>query len=146
MALTDFRYLMRFRVAFGEIDMLQHANNVVYIKWAETVRCGYFSEVLQETLTGPNSVILARMEFVYERPLDYREEIAIGCRTARLGHKSFDLAYEIWSETRGWRAAHGSSLMVAYNYQAKASQPIPKRWRDVITAYEAVAPLTQVKK
>jgi acyl-CoA thioester hydrolase len=127
MALTDFQCITRFQVPFCDIDMLQHVNNASYVVWVETVRCNYFAEVLKESLAGANGVILARLELDYEQPLDYREEVAVGCRISRLGRKSFDFAYEIWSETRQLRAAHGVSAMVAYDYSAKASIVIPER-------------------
>jgi acyl-CoA thioester hydrolase len=142
MALADFRYVMRFRVLFSDVDMMQHVNNAAYIVWAETSRCAYFSEILGEPITGRNSVILARVEFDYERPLDYREEVAVACRIARLGRKSLDFAHEIWSETHQARAARGISSMVAYDYETKTSQLIPERWRELIAAYEVVAPIT----
>jgi acyl-CoA thioester hydrolase len=140
MALADFRCTTRFRVPFCDIDMLQHVNNASYVVWAETARCAYFAEVLKESLAGANGIILARLELDYEQPLDYREEVAVGCRIARIGRKSFDFAYEIWSETRQVRAAHGLTTMVAYDYAAKASIVIPERWREFIASYEVVAP------
>jgi len=140
MALTDFRCITRFQVPFCDIDMLQHVNNASYVVWAETARCIYFAEVLKESLAGATGIILARLELDYEQPLDYREEVAVGCRISRIGRKSFDFAYEIWSETRQVRAAQGRSAMVAYDYTAKASIVIPGRWRELIIAYEAVAP------
>jgi acyl-CoA thioester hydrolase len=141
MALADFRYVMRFRVPFCDVDMLQHVNHAAYIVWAETARGGYFGDVLEEPEGGRNGVILARLEFDYERPLDYREEVAVGCRIARFGRKSFDFVHEIWSETRGDRAARGLCAMVTYDHEAKASKLVPERWRKVITAYEIVAPV-----
>jgi acyl-CoA thioester hydrolase len=140
MALSDFRCIIRFRVPFCDIDMLQHVNNASYVVWAETARCVYFDEVIKESLTGTSGIILARLELDYEQPLDYREEVAVGCRISRMGRKSFDFAYEVWSETRQVRAAQGRSAMVAYDYPAKASIVIPERWREIITAYEVVAP------
>lgn len=140
MALSDFRCITRFRVPFCDVDMLQHVNNASYVVWAETVRCIYFDEVLKESLAGANGIILARLEVDYEQPLDYREEVAVGCRISRIGRKSFDFAYEIWSETRQIRAARALSPMVAYDYTAKASIVIPERWREAIVAYETVAP------
>jgi len=142
MALADFRCIMRFRVPFCDVDMLQHVNNAAYVVWAETARCNYFSDVLGESFTGANGVILARSVFDYEQPLEYREEVAIGCRVSRIGRKSFDFLYEIWSETRQERVAHGSSIMVAFDHQAKTSIVVPQRWREIITSYEAVAPVT----
>jgi len=140
MALPEFRCVTRFRVPFCDVDMLQHANHASYVVWAETVRCVYFDEVLGDSLTGRSGIILARLEFEYERPLDYREEVAVGCRISRIGRKSFDFLYEIWSETRKERAARGVTTMVAYDYEAKTSIVVPKRWRETINGYETVAP------
>ena len=140
MAIADFRCVMRFRVPFCDVDMMQHVNNAAYVVWAETIRGVYFGDVLGESITGARGIIMARLEFDYEQPLDYREEVAVGCRVVRMGRKSFDLVYEIWSETRKERAARGLSTIVAYNYEAKTSIVIPERWREVIAAYEVVAP------
>jgi acyl-CoA thioester hydrolase len=140
MALADFQCITRFQVPFCDIDMLQHVNNAAYVVWAETIRCIYFAEVLKESLTGANGIILARLELDYEQPLDYREDVAVGCRISRIGRKSFDFTYEIWSETRHIRAARGLSLMVAFDYTARKSIVVPERWREIIAAYECVAP------
>ena len=140
MPLADFRCISRFRVPYSDMDMLQHVNHASYIVWVETARCVYFDEVLKEPINGSNGMILAKLQFEYDLPLDYREEVAVGCRVSRLGRKSFDFAYEVWSETRQLRAAHGVSSMVAYDYQAQTSILVPKRWRKIISAYEVVAP------
>src|ERR1035441_9723413 len=103
MPLTDFRCVTRFRVPYCDVDMMQHVNHASYIVWAETARCIYFAEVLKEPINGANGVILARLQFEYAQPLDYREEVAVGCRISRLGRKSLDFTYEIWSETRQLR-------------------------------------------
>ena len=105
MAIADFRCVLRFRVPFCDVDMLQHVNHASYVVWAETVRSNYFEEVLKEKIAGASGVILARLEFDYEQPLDYREEVAVGCRISRMGRKSFDLAYEIWSDSSEARCA-----------------------------------------
>jgi acyl-CoA thioester hydrolase len=140
MPLADFRYIDRFRVPYCDVDMLQHVNHASYVVWVETARCGYFVEVLQESITGRGGMILARLEFDYEQPLDFNEQVAVGCRISRLGRKSFDFSYEIWSETRQLCAARGLSTMVAYDYEAKQSVAIPERWIEAVTGYELVAP------
>ena len=140
MAISDFRCVTHFRVPFSDVDMLQHVNHASYVVWAETIRCIYLSDVLNDSLAGTSSVILARLEFDYEHPLDYREDVAVGCRVSRMGRKSFDFVYEIWSDTRQKRAARGLSAMVAFDYKAKASIEIPERWRTLIAAYELVVP------
>ena len=140
MALADFRYVMRFRVPFCDVDMMQHVNHASYIVWSETVRAAYFGDVIGGPLNSTNGIILARLEFDYERPLDYRDEVAVGCRISRIGRKSCDFTHEVWNETRKELAARGIATMVAYDYEAKTSRLFPERWRELIAAYEAVAP------
>ena len=145
MPLTDFRSISRFRVPFCDIDMMQHVNNAAYVVWAETARCVYFDEVLGgEALNGREGIILAKLEITYERPLEYRENVAVGSRVTRIGKKSFEFLCEMWSDDTGQRSASCSATLVAYNYEAKRSIPIPDKWRDLIAAHELVPPVTTV--
>jgi acyl-CoA thioester hydrolase len=139
MAIADFRCVMRFRVPFCDVDMMQHVNNAAYVVWAETIRAST-SATYWRIDHRREGHYHGAAGVDYEQPLDYREEVAVGCRVVRMGRKSFDLVYEIWSETRKERAARGLSTIVAYNYEAKTSIVIPERWREVIAAYEVVAP------
>ena len=134
MPLADFRYINRFRVPYCDVDMLQHVNHASYMVWAETARAGYFVDVLKESMTGRSGMILARLEFDYEQPLDFNEDVAVGCRISRMGRKSFDFVYEICSTRHQVRAARGLSTMVAYDYEARQSVMIPERWREAATA------------
>jgi acyl-CoA thioester hydrolase len=142
MALDEFRSITCFRVPFCDIDMLQHVNNAAYVVWAETARCVYFDEVLKESLTGVNGMIVAKLEVTYERALTYREHVAIGCRVTRIGRKSFDFLFEIWSEDTNQRAAYCHTTLVAFNFETKSSVVIPQKWRELIAAHELVAPVT----
>ena len=62
MALADFRYVMRFRVPFCNVDMMQHVNHASYIVWSETVRAAYFGDVIGGPLNSTNGIILARLD------------------------------------------------------------------------------------
>lgn len=142
MALDEFKSITRFRVSFCDIDMLQHVNDAAYVVWAETARCVYFDDVLGESLMGTKGIILARLEVDYERPLGYREHVAVGCRVTRIGNKSFDFPCEAWSETSSQRAALIHATMVAYDYASKSSIVVPQQWRELIAAHEIVSPTT----
>lgn len=134
--LERFPLISRFTVPFADIDMMQHVNNVAYIRWAEMMRAEYFAQVTNEPINGQRGIIQATIDFSYERQLHYREKIAIGCRISRIGTKSWDFDYEIWSESYGQRAARGITTVVAFDFVAQASIPIPQSWRDAIAAYE----------
>ncbi|ABF39262.1 thioesterase superfamily [Candidatus Koribacter versatilis Ellin345] len=140
MPLSDFRSVGHFQVPFCDIDMFQHVNNASYVVWAETSRCVYFDEVLGVPLTGARSIILAKLEITYERPLEYREHVAVASRVTRIGNKSYDLLTEYWSEDSGQRAAFCTAILVGYNYETKQTIVIPQEWRERIAAYEVVKP------
>ena len=135
--LEGFPLVSRFTVPFADVDMMQHVNNVAYIRWCEMMRAEYFAQVMRTPINGERGMIQATINFTYERELEYREQIAIGVRIPRMGTKSWDFGYEIWSETKNRRAAHGITTVVAYDFVHHATILIPDEWRAAISAYEA---------
>ncbi len=138
--IAGFPLLWTFTVPWADIDMLQHVNNVAYIRWIETIRCEYFTRVIGEPINGEHGMILAQLDFAYEKQLRYHEEVTVGCKISRIGNKSFDMAYEVWSNAQGYRAAHGTSVLVAYDFRAGHSIPVPNHWRSAIATFEAGPP------
>jgi acyl-CoA thioester hydrolase len=139
----DFRYVARWRVAFSDLDMLGHVNNVTYVRWAETIRVDYVADVLGDTIDGRRGCILANQSWNYLAPIAPRSEIAVATRVSRIGTKSFEQLYEIRDETAGTVAARGSSTLVAFDYVDNLSIPVPDEWRERIRAFERVAPVEQ---
>jgi acyl-CoA thioester hydrolase len=138
--LEHFRYVSRFNVAYADVDMMRHANNLAYLRWAEEQRAAYLSEVLGEVPYGERGIILLKIDCTYEQQLRYREPVACATRISRIGRKSFVYSFEIWSETHRHRAAFGETVMVAYDYTARRSIEVPSAWRELVAAYEPVAP------
>ena len=135
--LEGFPLISRFSVPFADVDMMRHVNNVAYIRWTEMLRSEYFAQVMRTPINGDHGMIQATINFTYERQLLYREQIAIGCKIPRIGNKSFDFEYEIWSETHGHRAAHGITTMVAFDFESDQTIAVPQSWRDSIAEYES---------
>jgi len=134
--LEDFPLIMQFSVPFADVDMMQHVNNVAYIRWLETIRAEYFAQVMRTPINGDHGMIQATINFTYERQLSYREQIAVGCKIPRIGNKSFDFYYEVWSETYRQRAAHGITAMVAFDFSSNRTIAVPRTWRESVAAYE----------
>ncbi|HET6895453.1 MAG TPA: thioesterase family protein [Candidatus Baltobacteraceae bacterium] len=101
------------------------------------MRSEYFAQVMKVPINGDHGMIQATINFTYERQLVYREQIAVGCRIPRIGNKSFDFAYEIWSETHGHRAAYGITTMVAFDFVSNQTIAVPQAWRAAIAEYES---------
>jgi acyl-CoA thioester hydrolase len=135
--LEGFPLVMRFTVPFSDCDMLQHVNNVAYIRWCETVRTEFFARVMGEDITSERGMIQANINFNYERQIEYRESIVIGVRVSRFGAKSLDFEYEIWSLTHDRRAARGTTTVVAFDFVNGKTIAVPQAWRDAVAAFEA---------
>lgn len=132
----DFRMVRPFSVEFRDVDMLGHANSVAYLTWAETARADYQVEVLEEKVDGRQGFVIGKLDFTYRQPLLFREDALIAIRVSRIGGRSFDFSYQIWSGERDFLAAEGMSSMIAYDSVARRSIAIPDRWRDRVAAYE----------
>ena len=135
--LKGFPLVSRFTVPFSDVDMMQHVNNVAYIRWCEMMRAEYFAQVMLESINGKRGMIQANINLVYERELQYRERIEIGVKVPRVGTKSWDFYYEIWSLEKECRVAYGTTTVVAFDFEAGESIAIPQEWRGGITRYEA---------
>jgi acyl-CoA thioester hydrolase len=139
--LEDFPLISRFSVPFADVDMMRHVNNVAYIRWTETMRSEYFAQVMKVPINGDHGMIQATINFTYERQLSYHEQIiVVGCKIPRIGNKSFDFYYEIWSETHDHRAAHGITTMVAFDFVGNRTIAVPQAWRNAIAEYESDGP------
>jgi acyl-CoA thioester hydrolase len=125
-----------FSVEFRDVDMLGHANSVAYLTWAETARADYQAEILREKVDGERAFVIGRLDFTYREPLFFRDDALIGIRISRLGGRSFDFSYQVWSAEREVLAAEGMSSMIAYDSLARRSIEIPDRWRELVAAYE----------
>ena len=142
--LDDFRYRLDLRVTFRDIDFYRHVNNAVYITWMESARIDYCAVAFDRPLGSPQNVIMASQSFDYERQAQFGERLVMGCRCSRIGTRSLDLVYELFRGDE--RVGHGVSALVAFDYAANRSIPVPDVWRERIAAYEIVAPVSTLKK
>jgi acyl-CoA thioester hydrolase len=138
--ISGYPLLWTFTVPWSDVDMLHHVNNVAYIRWIETIRCEYFTRVTKEPIDGERGMILAQLDFTYEKQLRYHEKVTVGCKIARIGNKSFEMSHEIWSCDHDYRAAHGKTILVAYDFRHGGSIRVPDEWRAEIAAFEAGQP------
>jgi acyl-CoA thioester hydrolase len=134
--LAKYHKVDRFTIAYADVDMMRHANNLAYLRWAEQSRTEYFADVLGEAIAGARGMILAKITIDYTLPLVYRERVAIGTRVGRIGTKSFDFEHAIVSDDRGL-AATIASTVVAFDYESERTIAIPAPWRERIAAFEA---------
>jgi len=106
------------KVRYGEIDMLQHVNNGVYLKWFENLRVRYFVERGIWTENGNQPKVVVR-----NASMHFRAEVKLGqdyiltARTTKIGNTSFTMEYGVW--VGGNLTTTGDAVLVTIDGQGQ---------------------------
>lgn len=131
------------QIRFSDVDLGRHVHNAAYLQYFELGRM----ELLRQVV-GPDhdwvktGLILARNEINYRLPIHLADQISVETRCLKVGTKSFDLGYTVFSMRNGKRHIHadGLSVMVCFDYTTQQSMAVPDAWR---TALERMINETQ---
>lgn len=112
-----------------------HVNNAVFLTYIEQARFAFLAEVGAATTLAELNMILARVEIDFKAPVEFGDEVEISVRASRFGTKSFDLDYAL--RVGGEVVAEAKSVQVAYDYERGDPMPLPREWREKMTAVAA---------
>ena len=140
--MPEFRISCPIQVRYGDLDPQGHVNNVRYLTYAEQARVSYLVELgLWDGVSFLDlGLIVADVHFTFLAPVIFRQPIRVGTRVTRIGHKSLHFEYQIEDEDTRQVMARGESVMVAFDYRAGVSIPVPPAWREKISAFEGLPP------
>ncbi len=136
--LKNFPVAIELLVAWGEMDAMQHVNNIVYFRYIESVRMAYFEQIgllehMQATGVGP---ILASTSCRFRRPLTYPDTVSVATRASEIGDDRFTLQTVIVSHRLGEVAAESEGVIVTFDYRGQRKAPIPPEIRRRIEELE----------
>lgn len=106
-------------VAWGEMDALQHVNNVVYFRYFETARIDFFRQInllddLQQTGIGP---VISENNARYKRPVTFPDTLLIGVTISDIKADRFMMHYQAFSKSQQAVTTLGSSQVVMFNFK-----------------------------
>jgi acyl-CoA thioester hydrolase len=137
--MNDFKFFHPIEVRYADLDPQGHVNNASYVTYFETARVQYKRHIGTFQL-GQSfmeiGVILADLQITFHAPIEWGTTVKVGVRTTRLGNKSLHLEQAIIDADNGNLYATGKVVLVAYDYQAGKSIPIPDDWREKISKFE----------
>ena len=125
-ALAPFPVRITIPVAWGEMDAMQHVNNIVYFRYMESARFAYFERIgwtrpLSDSRIGP---ILASARCLFKFPLTFPDNVIVGTKVTRIEGDRFTMRHRLMSERHGRLAAEGEGVIVAYDYGASRKAQI----------------------
>jgi acyl-CoA thioester hydrolase len=137
---TEFRLYCPIQVRYGDLDPQGHVNNARYLTYTEQARVSYLVELgLWDGVSFLDlGLIVADVHLSFLAPIVIGQATQVGARVTRIGNKSIHFEYQIKDEDTGQVMARGESVMVAFDYRAGVSIPVPPAWREKISAFEGL--------
>jgi acyl-CoA thioester hydrolase len=128
------------RVRFGDLDAMRHLNNVVFLRYFESARIAFLSELVPEhDPTQPEgdgfAVIFAEGHINYRSPVHFDEEVRTVCTVGEVRRSAFRLDFTMHVGER--LAAEGYGWLVGFDYAAQRPGPLPGEVRATLEAAAA---------
>ena len=119
------------QIRFADVDKLGHVNNAVYLSYIEVARLHFFTEVAGKINWDKEGIILGRVEIDYKVPVLLEDKLFVKTWCNRIGTKSFDLTYSIFTKNgdNEIEKAKAVSVLVCFEYATGKSIVMPEQWR-----------------
>lgn len=140
--MSQFHFYHPLEVRYGDLDPQGHVNNAKFVTFFEQARIQYIRHLglFKEGQSFMDiGVILADVHIAYKKPLEWGTPVKVGVRTLKIGNKSMTVAQNVVHAETGEVFAEGEVVMVAFDYRAGKSIPIPHEWREAVRKYEGVS-------
>jgi YbgC/YbaW family acyl-CoA thioester hydrolase len=144
---SEFRHLERLRVRWAEVDPQQVVFNGHYLMYFDTAVAGYwralalpYAQTL-ESLDGDLHVRKATLQYL--GPARYDEALEVGIRCARIGSSSMQWQAAVFRDGRC--LVEGELVYVFVDARTRKSRPVPEPVRALLEAYEAGAPVVELR-
>jgi acyl-CoA thioester hydrolase len=125
-------------VAWGEMDALQHVNNVVYFRYFETARIDFFNQInlledLQATSIGP---VISENQARYKRPVTFPDTLIVGVSISDIKDDRFMMHYNVFSQSQQAVTTIGSSQVVMFNFKTGQKATLTPQLLDALNTYQ----------
>ena len=136
--LKDFSFEIDFDVMWGDMDALQHVNNIEYFKYFQIARIAYFEKNNYDNLFTDTriSTILASTQCKFIYPLAYPDSISIGARVDLIANDYFTMKYAVISKKHQKLVAIGDAKVVMFDYVKNKKTLVPEQIKKRILSFE----------
>jgi len=136
--LKDFTFVVDINIEWGDMDALQHVNNIEYFKYFQVARIAYFEKIDSGSVLGETRIssILASTQCKFIYPLAYPDSISVGVRVDSMSDQYFTMKYTVVSHKHQRLAAIGDAKVVMFDYANNKKASIPSEIRKTIINLE----------
>lgn len=118
LGIEGWSYGFRDRVRFGELDALNHVNNVVFLRWFETIRVAYIQDYgFTSYSEGDPMMVVRRVTADFHAPMFHGEDYVLTARTRSIKDSSFIMDYAVFAG--GSLRATGEAVVISLQDDGK---------------------------
>jgi acyl-CoA thioester hydrolase len=133
-------FIHRERVRFGDLDAMRHLNNVVYLRYFESARIAFISQLSPghspaNPERGAFGMIFAEAHINYRSPVEFDEEVAVGCSVGEVRRSAFRMDFAMHVGER--LVAEGYGWLVGFDYEQQKAIRLPAELREALAGAEA---------
>jgi acyl-CoA thioester hydrolase len=118
-------------VRFADLDPLGHVNNAAISTYFESARVALFTDSGNSPISGPLSVVIARIVIDFRSEMHYPGSLLVGLKATRFGRSSLTLAGAIFHGDTC--IATSEVVCVLFDTTARRSVEIPAAVRARLT-------------
>ena len=136
--LTDYTVVVDLNIEWGDMDALQHVNNIEYFKYFQVARIAYFEKINSDSEFGetPIPLILASTQCKFIYPLTFPDSVSVGVRVDAMADQYFTMKYAVVSHRHQRLVAIGDAKVVMFDYVNNKKASIPSEIRKTIIDLE----------
>ena len=118
------------QVHWGDMDAMQHVNNIVYLKWVESTRLLLMEELMEQGTAGTVEIspILAWSDIKYIAPVTYPDTVRVTFDIVKIEEDRLHGLAHLYSTKSNRLVAISNNTLKAYNIKTLKKAAIPQRW------------------
>ncbi len=126
-SLNNYPVIIDQAVAWGDLDMHGHVNNVWIFRYIENARIAYYERIDKYNFERRSGVsfVLAATECKFILPLTYPGSVKVGARVSEIATDRMMMDYRIVIPTRDQVAVKAAATLVSFNYTTNQKAPFP---------------------
>jgi acyl-CoA thioester hydrolase len=125
-------------VAWGDLDLHGHVNNMWFFRYIENARIAYYEKIGKydyERETGI-SFVLAATECRFTNPLTYPATVLVGARVEEIKTDRMVMAYRLVNPAKDHISAEAWATLVCFDYHNHRKASFPKALQQRIEALQ----------
>lgn len=138
--LTGYKALIELPVQWGDMDLANHVNNVMYARYAESARVAYLDMLEQNGAGNFGSgigPILAEINIQYKMPLSYPDKMYLGTKVIEMPDPyTYLMETLIVSKKYERIATRAVARIVSYDYRTRQKAVTPEWLRKKVEEIE----------